>query len=316
MPWGYRKKSISYRGGTSAWTTAGETASLKNACAQYGLTVEQVHAADPPIPCQWRSCMGNSYPVVQLSDMARLKRRIEAQAKEDEKRALIEELGEEGYKAKFEADAAARRRKEASEKLVPSLEVAVAASGSGIADSLEGMTLSKTAAKTEWYVKPDEMPAPIDDSKKQKKYRLADVIRVAHEKTKEQSGSGGHIRTRVKGTDREKLYARYLHDIYEVRCKEVGDESVIKAARGVVRGKISKAVEVKAAAITKAQNELKAEQSRLEAFDNLMMDGNNRKRPTAAGVAKEAARGLSIIDENRETGSKKPAAKKQKVTKE
>ena len=40
-------------GGTSAWNTPGETASLKNACAQYGLTEEQVREADPPISCQW-----------------------------------------------------------------------------------------------------------------------------------------------------------------------------------------------------------------------------------------------------------------------
>lgn len=71
MAWG-RTNSQKQRGGTSAWNTAGETASIKNACAMYGITEEQVVAAGG-IECQWRSCHGNSYAVVKLSDMAKLK---------------------------------------------------------------------------------------------------------------------------------------------------------------------------------------------------------------------------------------------------
>ena len=85
-------------GGTTSWNTAGETASVRNACAQVGLTESDVANADPPIECQWRSCHGNSYAVVKLSDMYALKQRLRVQAAEAKKQALIAELGEEGYK--------------------------------------------------------------------------------------------------------------------------------------------------------------------------------------------------------------------------
>jgi hypothetical protein len=57
--------------GTSAWNTAGETASVERACAIYGLTEAQVAAAN--LPFRWRSCYGNCYPVVKLDDVAELK---------------------------------------------------------------------------------------------------------------------------------------------------------------------------------------------------------------------------------------------------
>lgn len=99
MPWGSKS---SYRrgggGGTTSWNTAGETASVRNACAQVGLTESDVANADPPIECQWRSCHGNTYAVVKLSDMYALKQRLRVQAAEAKKQALIAELGEEGYK--------------------------------------------------------------------------------------------------------------------------------------------------------------------------------------------------------------------------
>ena len=70
----------------------------RNACAQVGLTESDVANADPPIECQWRSCHGNTYAVVKLSDMYALKQRLRVQAAEAKKQALIAELGEEGYK--------------------------------------------------------------------------------------------------------------------------------------------------------------------------------------------------------------------------
>ena len=72
MPWG---RSSYRRPPSTVWNTSGQTASLRNACAQYGVTEAQVASADPPIECQWRSCHGNSYAVVKLCDIAALKSR-------------------------------------------------------------------------------------------------------------------------------------------------------------------------------------------------------------------------------------------------
>ena len=99
MPWG--SKSSSYRrhgggGGTTSWNTAGETASLKNACLEVGITEEDVVKAGG-IECQWRSCYGNSVAIVKLSDMYALKKRIRDQEAEEKKQALIDQLGKDGY---------------------------------------------------------------------------------------------------------------------------------------------------------------------------------------------------------------------------
>mmetsp|Transcript_38563 Transcript_38563/g.82275 ORF Transcript_38563/g.82275 Transcript_38563/m.82275 type:complete len:355 (-) Transcript_38563:197-1261(-) len=328
MPRGYRSvsKSRSSRfggGNTSAWNTSGMTASLRNACAQYGLTEEQVATADPPIPCQRRSCHGNSYAVVKLSDMAALKSRLAKRAAEENKRALIEELGEEGYERKVAEEKAEREaveeaarakgeRDAAARGLASALEKAMDASGDGIADALEGKTIGKTAAKTEWNVKPHELEclAPVDPSKKILKYRLADVIRAADRK--------GDIRARVGGSaSRQKLYARYLHDEFDARREGVGDESIVRAAYDEIRGKIANAVEVKAAAAERAKAELAKEERRLAAFDELSSDGKKRSAATAAATeaaAAEAGAPEGAEDENVENGSRRPSAvKKRKV---
>lgn len=320
MPWGYRIKPSSRSGGTSAWNTAGETASLKNACSQYGVTEDQVVAGN--IPCQWRSCHGNSYAVVKLSDMASLKRKLAVQAKEDEKKALIEELGEEGYQNSMAEEKAKKEAKAAAAELVTSLETAMRASGNGIADTLEGMAIGKTAAKTEWYVKPDEIKglAPVDPSKKLAKYHLADVIRVADSKSAHNSGNAGHISTRVKSfPSRQKLYARFLHDNFQAQRKAVGDDAIVQAAYDEVRNKISKAVNDKAAMAKKAQDELQAEEVRLAAFDGMLDDNmkqlnGGKKRSADKAIAVVEASSPSSVEENSESDSKKPAAaKKRKV---
>ena len=59
------------------------TASVKNACAQYGLTEEQLAAGR--IRCQWRSMYGNSYAVVDLADVRALKKRLVEEENEKKK---------------------------------------------------------------------------------------------------------------------------------------------------------------------------------------------------------------------------------------
>jgi hypothetical protein len=51
------------------------------------------------MPCQWRSCHGNSYAVVKDSD---------CRVQEEEKAKLVSELGETGYEQKLTDDKAAR----------------------------------------------------------------------------------------------------------------------------------------------------------------------------------------------------------------
>ncbi len=94
--------------------TIGETASLKNACRQYGVTEEQARRAE--LPCQYRSCHGNPYAVVKLSDMADLKAKLQKEAKEVAKQKLFDELGEDGYAKKMAALKAAKMKEQADLK--------------------------------------------------------------------------------------------------------------------------------------------------------------------------------------------------------
>ena len=79
--------------------------SANNACARYGLTMEDLQKAQ--IKCQWRSCHGNSYAVVCGSDCEALARRLKAERAAEAKAKVIAEIGEEAYQAKANAEAAA-----------------------------------------------------------------------------------------------------------------------------------------------------------------------------------------------------------------
>ncbi|KAL9180811.1 hypothetical protein ACHAXT_011264 [Thalassiosira profunda] len=266
----------------------------------------QVASADPPVECQWRSCHGNSYAVVKLCDIAALKSRLAKQAKEVEKQKLMEELGEEGYAQMLAEKKAQKEKEEAAAKLVPLLKEAMEASGHGVADTLEGIAISKTAAKTQWYVEQYQIDTltPVDPTKKQAKYDVADVINLAHNRG---------INSRVKEhPDRQQLYARYLHDKFAAQCRAVDDATVVKAAYDKVRGQIEQVVRKKSAAVKCAEFELKVEETKLSAFDEMaedMASGGGKKKAAAKGSKARAK-------ENAENDAeKKPAAKKRKVAK-
>lgn len=244
------------------------------------------------------------------------KSRLVKQAAEAAKARMIEKLGEEGYAKHLADKKAEKEKKEAAARLVPLLQAAMNASGNGVADTLEGVVVGKTAIKNEWRLQPYEIEklTPVDATKKLLKYNVAEVIDVAHKKGS--PGNGDHISTRVKNTDNEKLYARYLHDKFNAQCEAVGDDGVVQSAYDEVRGKIEKAVKSKADAVKDAQAELAREKTRLQSFDDLvegMQSGGGKKRPAASKAGAEG--GSATSKENAENDSKKPAAKKQKVAK-
>ena len=112
--------------------------------------------------------------------------------------------------------------------------------------------------------------------------------------------------------DRQKLYARYLHDKFAAQCRAVDDETVVKAAYDKVRGQIEQVVRKKSAAVKCAQFELGVEETKLSAFDDMaenMRSGGGKKKAAAKG-------GKARPKENAENDAdKKPAAKKRKVAK-
>ena len=225
---------------------------------------------------------------------------------------MIEEMGEEGYKNHLAQLKANKEKELAVSKLVPMLKEAMKASSNGVAESIENILIGKTAAKTEWYLKPDEIEKlPSIQVGKMVKYKLSDVIAAQHNKTEYHSGRAGHISVRVKGSDREKLYARFLHDEWTAQCNAVNDDEVVEQVYSKVRGEIEKLVNAKKDALEQAQLALKSEELRLSTFDELMknMPSNGDKKRSAAA---SKAKGTAIIAKENIENDSKPAAKKQK----
>ena len=208
-----------------------------------------------------------------------------------------------------------------AKSLETSLQAVLAACGNGIAPTLDGISIGKTAAKSEWNIKPTELGllTAVDATKKQPKYHLRDVIRLAHEKPHHRATTAivvstgrrivqqpkeQHISDRLKSADKvaqSKLYARFLQDIYlkeRVKADRLkGGEAVVKAAFDDIRGSVSKAVK-------KARAELSAEENRLSALDLLELEGSSGKK-----------RAASTEEESVDDMEKKPTAKKRrKVT--
>ena len=233
-------------------------------------------------------------------------------------------------KAKVEADEAAalakKNRESATKTLVSSLEAAIAASDKGIAKTLDGLSIGKTAAKKEWNVDANQLEklSPVDSSKKLLKYHLSDVIRVAHER---RHYSEQHISIRIKqkgNVTNAQQYARYLHDAFlEARTnviKAVDDddesEAIINAAYEEVRKKTTVAVKSKKEAVKTAQAELTCEENRLSALEDLVEDcgdGSGKKKASVASAAGSKKASSAGVNENVANDSKKPAAKKRKV---
>ena len=263
--------------------TIGETASLKNACRQYGLTEKQVRRAN--LPCQYRSFHGNPYMVVKLSDMAALKATLQKQAKEAAKQKLIDELGEHGYakkmaelkaaKMKEKADLKAAKEKEQKADKLSSLlfDALAAVSKGGISPTLTGATITKTAAKKEWRVKPEEIVGhlkPVDPTKKHPKYYLADVIEVAHNK-----GVNTFSAELESSLDRRNLYARYLVDVFHAQCKAyeaVGDSDIVQKVGREASGSIEKALGEYEQLVTRYQEHVFKEKERITNLDRLLKD--------------------------------------------
>mmetsp|Transcript_25473 Transcript_25473/g.28491 ORF Transcript_25473/g.28491 Transcript_25473/m.28491 type:complete len:331 (+) Transcript_25473:28-1020(+) len=289
MPGSYHRRlgpvmSRNGRGGFGGSSNSkGETASVKNACAMYGLTQEDVASASPPIPCQYRSCHGNSYAIVKLSDIAKLKSKIDQKIEEDKKNEIIDKHGQKYYdellakeEAEEEEEIAAEERDKNVNKLTQKVEVALkAASLHGIADDPidDGMTITKTNAKKDWWTDVDGL-SPIDSSKKMKKYHLSDVIGKAIAVDSRSHGSRGkNLAFKIQtNPEKQRLFARYLLDQFHKTCQKYDDdESIIKEVYENARKSIVKRVQ-------KKEIELKVEKESLKAFDNIMaLDGDNTK---------------------------------------
>jgi hypothetical protein len=275
----------------------GATASLSNACYQYGLTEDQVRQAN--LPCRYRYCHGNPYIVVKLSDMANLKATLQQQAKDAAKQKIIDELGEDGYAGKMAADKAAMMKKEAdfkaakekkdaamkvakevqkkTDQLSSLLSHALAASEGGLAPTLAGIIITKTAAKKEWHVKPDEIVGrlkPFDPTKKYPKYYLADVIGVAHSKGTYESHNSVHISLELKSSpDRRKFYARYLLDTFHAQCKAFetrGDDAIVEKVRRESKNSIETLIGEHQQVLTDYQERIAKQKKRLSALDRLL----------------------------------------------
>lgn len=306
------------RGGFGGSNSKGETASIKNACAMYGLTQEDVASSDPPIPCQYRSCHGNSYAIVKLSDIAKLKSKIDQKNEDDKKNGIIDKYGQKYYDellakeaAEEEEEIAAEERDKNVTKLTRKAEEALkAASFHGISDDPidDRMTITKTNAKKDWWTDVDGL-SPIDSSKKMKKYLLSDVIGKAIRIDSKSYDSRKRLDFKIHSyPEKKRLFARYLLDQFSKTCQKYDDESIVKEVYENARESIVKRMQ-------KKESELKAEKESLTAFDNIMaLDGD--KNNVNSGMKKVATKNKkSRKNKNDDTEEITPSKRRSKRAK-
>ena len=212
-----------------AFKTKGACISLNKALEQFHLTMNEVTNANPPIPVQRRCMMGNVYPSVPISCMKVLQEQVKEAKEVQKEKDLMEKLGNTGYQAlqekkadmEMEKEAALERNRKAM-KIAQKLQVAVDVSNGKIEGSLEGITVTKTAAKSKWLLKDDDLlKMKTTQEGKTIKYDVIDCIKAS------EARHGVKFIAKLKSNgERGQMYARYFKESLHEYPKDLVNEAV------------------------------------------------------------------------------------------
>lgn len=175
----YHRSTFNPKIDSSVWMQPGETMSIKNAFAIYGVTEDECRKNK--LPCKWRSCHGNVYAVVKKCDVVAIKNKLN----EEKENQLKAKLGDDGYKQHLQAEQDTKQRKRDKlkvQKLMQQL-LSVTTSNSDIDTSnFDTLTITKSKAKTVWNVDAAHLK-DLEEivSGRNTSYKLKDVIQAALE---------------------------------------------------------------------------------------------------------------------------------------
>jgi hypothetical protein len=302
MGWSYgrRTSSKSRRVGPvnpTAWQTKGETMSLSNACAMYGVTQEDCQEAK--LPCQWRSAYGNSYAVVKVSDILALKQKLAQEEEEKKKQELIAEHGEKGYermkreeeerkKAEVDAKQAAFQAELDQSMIVDQVMKILSLSKDGCIESvadIDNVTFSKSAAKSEFFLNDSDLSDLTSETVgKTTKYSAFDVIQTADRKH-----VGGSSAYHSKPSLLEKIQAKptqsrmshytgYLKKKLDYDMEKLS-KHVRDGAMAQVQAKLQTEVEKTAAQIKAAEEAHRGNQAKVRSFQQVFGVAEENDKP-------------------------------------
>lgn len=172
MPWGRKRKSHHFP--TSIWNTPGATCSAKNACHEFGVTLEDLEEAK--IPCHWRSYMGSSFAVVERSRVREVANKIKMKEEEEKENALIKKYGKKKL--------AAMRADENAKKEMVGLMLKISQYLSSVPQSLPTTgTLSKGKARELFLLQPKEFTSlTCIKEGRSLKYLVTELLAVTEKK--------------------------------------------------------------------------------------------------------------------------------------
>jgi hypothetical protein len=273
---------------------------LDSSLVEHGLTMEDVTKSDPPIENQNRVYFGNSYTVVkQCSQMEALnKSRVEATKAEALEQAMLAKHGENGWKQKEEEAKELNERKKADEEAKKKADkfkkdicdkwgiLAEVACAGGIASSIEGLSLAKSIAKKEWYLRDQDLNGLIAEKVgRSVRYKITDLIRASEVRQTTGGGAGsarsslnstaafmefGCLRNKLEGrTERLRQYARYLQDRLDQLCVE-HPNGLVQAAYSETRANMIARVREGEAILKKAQEDLRKQEHQVKMLDQFV----------------------------------------------
>jgi hypothetical protein len=272
----------------SEYQQKGMSGRAEDAAARYGLTMSDLQ--EHKVPCQWRSCYGNSYAVVKFSDVSALATKLKAiEAAEEEERLLklhgveglakIREAAAAAKKVEEEKAALAEKKKQSVRQLTDILtEIAELSSGPHVditnnktESEMMQLRLGKTAAKADFHLNAAAMSSLSNKGVRVGKRIMFDVEDVV------KAARACHSRTRTTYTNpyvphheiknNMEGYFFVLRRIASRFAKKMDPESVDQAHEAV-RLKLESKTALALARMVAAQSEHVAAVARTVAFGN------------------------------------------------
>jgi hypothetical protein len=162
----------------SVWQQSSGTMSLGSACAHFGITREEFHQSG--LPSQWGSYRGNSYDIVAVSDIIKLKKSLVAKAKQAKLAQKREELGEEAFhiwkQEEDEREALAECRKREAPMIESVLKKMIDSGATNPKVSIEGAKITKGVARKIWGVTDKELKNGGEKCGRAIVYGLVDIL--------------------------------------------------------------------------------------------------------------------------------------------
>ena len=262
----------------TVWQCAGATMSMNNACATYGVTEQDCKNAK--LECQWRSTYGNSYPVLKCEDVKALRKKLDLEKAQKYEQEMIAKYGEEVYnrmkqekEAKKQAEAKAKKYAaerasnvlKISNSMMTVLKLQKEFSVAKPPD-IDGITVAKTAAKTDWFLSSDTIEKlECVTEGRTKKYKLVDLIRQSEKSHGYHPSLKSKLEKRRSNNKNHHTLAQYV--AYQTNKAKVDWEPADFAKEA--RTKILKTLDTE---FQKAKAQLEETKTRFRAFSELTAD--------------------------------------------